>query len=185
MTTTTPIAPPELTATQGKTLAALQANPGATAAEIATAAGIGGSTAGKALAVLEQGDLARREQGGRNGGRRTADRWWVRTPEPEVTTPASVAPEAPISAPEPEASDPATAEAQASTPAPASRLARGALRGLVLAHLQAHPGQEFTAPAIAKALQRSSGAVANALAKLTDQGTARHVGTTPRTYRTA
>lgn len=51
---------------------ALRENPGSTAAQIALAAGIGGSTTRKALATLALQGQASREQ---SGGRRVADRW--------------------------------------------------------------------------------------------------------------
>ncbi len=55
--------------------AALAAHPGATAAELAEVAGIGRSTAAKALAAMEHHGTARRGAGGRDGGRRLPDRW--------------------------------------------------------------------------------------------------------------
>ena len=67
--TTTP-----MTATEAIT-AALAAHPEASAAELAEAAGIGGSTASKCLASLERNGVAVRRLGGHEGGRRVADRW--------------------------------------------------------------------------------------------------------------
>ncbi|WP_164716122.1 MarR family transcriptional regulator [Streptomyces sp. WAC 06738] len=70
------------------------------------------------------------------------------------------------------------------TPAPAAgRLAPGALREQVLRHLQTHPTEEFTATQISRVIERSSGAIANALATLTTKGLAERVTDTPRRYR--
>jgi Fic family protein len=65
------------------------------------------------------------------------------------------------------------------------RLAHGGLRQLVIEHLTAHPGEAFTATRIGRVLDRSSGAVANALVTLTKQGRAEQVTERPRTYRAA
>jgi len=56
------------------------ASPGElTVAQIAAAAGLGRSTVGKTLAVLERAGTAYRTPGGREGGRRLPDRWSVGT----------------------------------------------------------------------------------------------------------
>ncbi|MFD7706984.1 hypothetical protein [Streptomyces sp. NPDC059786] len=65
------------------------------------------------------------------------------------------------------------------------RLAPGALRELVVSHLQAHPGEAFTATRISRAIEKSSGAIANALDKLVKQGIAEQVSDRPRTCRLA
>ena len=141
-------------------LAALTSHHEATAAELAEAAGVGHSTASKALAALEAQGKAFRAPGRREGGRRLADRW-----------------------------TPARGRAQRSshrdTPGPATaegRLAKGALRAMVLEHLRRHRGQELTPSAVGKALGHSSGAVANALARLAADGKAVEVSTAPRRY---
>ncbi|WP_282798320.1 helix-turn-helix domain-containing protein [Streptomyces sp. CC224B] len=206
MQTETAAAPAELTNAQRKALAALADNPGAKVAEIALAAGIGASTAGKALTALEAHNLAHRERWGKVGGRQAADRWYPRPAATEPQEPASEGAEAaphtaapaaqaalaqtPAAEPDPAAAgadeDPALAEAPQADEAPASpRLARGGLRQMVYEHLEAHPDDEVTAPRLAKALGRSAGAVANALAKLTQQGQADLVGESPRRYRLA
>lgn len=208
MNTETAAAPADLTDAQRKALAALTDRPGAKAAEIALAAGIGGSTAGKALTALESRNLAYREHGEKVGGRRTADRWYHRPAEAEAEpqapasdeaeeAPQSAAPapqaapaeapaaEADTAAPEADA-PPAPAEAPTADKAPSgTRLARGGLRQMVYEHLEAHPDDAVTAPRLAKALGRSAGAVANALVKLTEQGQADLVGESPRRYRLA
>ncbi|WP_431947910.1 helix-turn-helix domain-containing protein [Actinacidiphila sp. bgisy167] len=63
------------------------------------------------------------------------------------------------------------------------RLAPGSLRQLVTDHLRAHPGQAFTATAISRRIDKSSGAIANALDRLVAQGIAEQVTAKPRTYR--
>jgi len=76
------------------------------------------------------------------------------------------------------------------SPAPTSaqltetgRLAPGGLRQMTFDHLQAHPDEPFTATRISRAINRSSGAIANALATLTRQGLTEQVTEQPRTYR--
>jgi hypothetical protein len=59
----------------------------------------------------------------------------------------------------------------------------GQLRDLVQAHLAAHPDAEFTPHAIGRVLARSSGAVANALDRLTALGHAQLTSDRPRRYR--
>ncbi|MCP2336958.1 hypothetical protein [Actinomadura rupiterrae] len=59
------------------------------------------------------------------------------------------------------------------------------LRPLVAAHLNAHPGIEFTPGEIARVLDRSSGAVANALTTMANQGEAVLTCEKPMRYRAA
>lgn len=61
----------------------------------------------------------------------------------------------------------------------------GALRELVEQHLRDHPDTAFTPHQISNALNRSSGAVGNALDTLTGLGTAELVTEKPRRYRLA
>ncbi|GHJ35459.1 hypothetical protein [Streptomyces sp. TS71-3] len=63
------------------------------------------------------------------------------------------------------------------------RLAPGGLRQMVVEHLRAHPEKAFTATGISRAIDKSSGAIANALVTLTKQGIAEQVDERPRTYR--
>ncbi|MEV1042944.1 helix-turn-helix domain-containing protein [Streptomyces sp. NPDC050204] len=198
MTTNTQT-PAGLKVSEQKALAALAEHSGATASEIAAHAGIGGSTTGKALTALESHNLAHRERGEKNSGRKTADRWYHRPVEAEpeeiaadeTEAPASAedapveAPEAPAEAVTPtEEAEPAP-KAPTKKAAPGTRLARGGLRQMVYEYLEAHPGDEVTAPRLAKTLGRSAGAVANALVKLKDQGQADLIGESPRRYRLA
>ncbi|QHA07870.1 hypothetical protein GQF42_35350 [Streptomyces broussonetiae] len=67
------------------------------------------------------------------------------------------------------------------SPGGGRRLARGALRQLVLDHLNAYPGESFTATRISRVIDRSSGAVANALVTLSMQGLIEQVADRPRT----
>ncbi|MFG3336892.1 helix-turn-helix domain-containing protein [Streptomyces tendae] len=187
-------APAELKPSEKKALAALAEHSGATAAEIARHAGIGGSTAGKALKTLESWNRAYREHGEKDGARRTPDRWFHR---PVEATPAHISDEAETEAPAPADSAPdATEAAEPQGPAPEAateadtapatkRLARGGLRQMVYEYLETHPAEEVTPSRLAKHLQRSAGAVANALAKLKDHGQADLVGESPRRYRLA
>ncbi|WP_078992787.1 helix-turn-helix domain-containing protein [Streptomyces sp. MMG1121] len=69
------------------------------------------------------------------------------------------------------------------SPDGAERLARGGLRRLVIDHLNAHPGEAFTATKISRMIGRSSGAIANALVALTNQGLAERITDRPRAYR--
>ncbi|MBV9660784.1 MAG: hypothetical protein JO337_06465, partial [Acidimicrobiales bacterium] len=71
--------------------AVLAAHPNATATELADAAGIGQSTATKALAALEADGRARRHPGGRgDNGRRQPDRWSSPQPPASATVAETV-----------------------------------------------------------------------------------------------
>jgi IclR helix-turn-helix domain len=119
------MAAPPTPATQAL-LEALADRPGATAPELAQAAGIGRSTAAKLLATLASQGRVLRQPGGRGGGRRAADRWTLPTPDP---TPAPSPPTAtPIRIAEPSATG-------------SGRLGAGQLRQLVLGCLAGRPGQ--------------------------------------------
>jgi hypothetical protein len=140
-------------------LGALSGRPGRTAAEIAEIAGIGRSTANKALAALETEGKAVRAPGGRDGARRQPDRWSL---PPKSKSPRS--------------------GAKAATGEP--RLGKGELTGLVLKHLRVHRDADLTPTAVANALGgRSAGAVGNALERLVGLGDAVKVADRPRTYR--
>ncbi|AJC59519.1 helix-turn-helix domain-containing protein [Streptomyces sp. 769] len=263
-----------------------------TVAELAHAAGIGHSTAGRAVTTLEKRGLAARTPGGHDGPRRMPDLWHpvpptptsetTNTPEhdpqhtdtqPESTptdsaervdddvegdeetsedrtssTAAAPAPDipnptitddtdlptdTPPDAPDTSAADNTdpSAEPEADTPhveasqgteqpdgnnsqedgpqsgndnapvsseaaeahrAPAQpaptkdgRLAPGALRQMVIDHLHAHPDEAFTATRISRVIEKSSGAIANALTKLVGLGIAEQATDQPRTFRLA
>jgi hypothetical protein len=63
------------------------------------------------------------------------------------------------------------------------RLGKGELRALVLKHLTAHPEEEFTASKVGKALNKSSGAVANVFDALVKTGEAEMTCEKPRRFR--
>jgi DNA-binding transcriptional MocR family regulator len=145
--------------------AALAARPGSTAAELADAAGVGQFTATKALASLEAEGQVTRVPGGRGAnGRRQPDRWHP---------------------PQPAASSPRAHPAATSTGEDGTRLGRGELVSLVVEFLAMRPAEAVGPVAVAKGLGRSSGAVANALSRLSESGTVLLVGDQPRRYRLA
>ncbi|MFE7276821.1 hypothetical protein [Streptomyces sp. NPDC057623] len=254
-------------------LVKLTGDDGATAAELALAAGLGRSTTGKALVTLEGRSLAVRTPGGHDGPCRTPDRWRAaptgesttkdaesgqepvnaeptdspsNAPEPstdhmdsenaptdETTQNTSAAPDddrtdadsVPVADAAPDAPAPdaeqseddasaddgphhaqdnaaagtedapapqAAPEQQPTAPVEASalpdgkkRLAPGALRQMVIDHLEKHPGEAFTATGISRVIEKSSGAIANALDKLVKQNIAEQVSDRPRTYQLA
>jgi len=71
----------------------------------------------------------------------------------------------------------------ASAPVTGTRLGNGELRRMVAAVLAADPARDYTPREIAAGLNRSAGAVGNALATLTAAGQADQTSTTPRKYR--
>ncbi|PKV98927.1 hypothetical protein [Nocardia fluminea] len=91
----------------------------------------------------------------------------------DPATPAPVAPAPPA--------EPAAADAEST----AERLPAGALRGQVEDYLRDNPGKELSPHQIGKALERSSGAVHNALVKLAKDGTARQTSTAPKKFTLA
>jgi DNA-binding IclR family transcriptional regulator len=134
-------------------LAALDSRRDATTAELAAATRLGRSTVGKALGRLERARRVGRSAGVREGRRRLPDRWTL-------------------------------AEGNW-TPRQASgrRLQPGELDGLVLEYLAKHGQDGPLGPTrVAKGLGRSSGAVANCLARLAAAGDARQVSERPRRY---
>jgi DNA-binding MarR family transcriptional regulator len=148
-------------------LDALADRPAATATELAQAAGIGRSTAAKLLATLaDQGRVL--QPGGHHDGRRAADRWTLPTPGPTQDAGAP-----PTAAPTPPTEPPSTE---------AGRLGAGQLRQLVLSCLAERPGQALSPTTIAKTLDRSAGAVANALRVLAGQGAVTQTQPKPRRY---
>jgi hypothetical protein len=166
--------------------AALHAHPDATTADLAAAAGIGRSTATGMLVGFADAGLATRTPGGGTGRARRPDRWST-TPAPApVRAPASPTPSraaatgaftaAGVGAPQD--------DAISATPVPpGGKLTGGQLRDLVAAHLRAHPDQDLGPTAIAKHLDRSAGAVANACLRLIALGQATQTSRSPRRYR--
>ncbi|WP_157110869.1 hypothetical protein [Nocardia anaemiae] len=99
-------------------------------------------------------------------------------PDTAVAAPTGDEPAAPA----PDAPAPDAAAAQ---PEPTERLAPGALRGQVEDFLRDHPGQDYTPHQVGKALDKSSGAVHNALVKLTTGGIARQTCAAPKKFALA
>jgi predicted transcriptional regulator len=152
--------------------------PGATAAELAGTAGIGRSTASKLLAALATQGRVLRRPGGQQGGRRAPDRWTLITTTDTTQDAGAASTALPAT--------PTTQAADADRPRPvAGRLGAGQLRGLVEACLAQQPGQALSPTAIAKTLDRSAGAVANALKVLAGQGRVVQAQAKPRRYVTA
>ncbi|MEU4820306.1 AAA family ATPase [Actinomadura sp. NPDC023710] len=85
----------------------------------------------------------------------------------------------------PNASTAAPTVRPGSVPVPSStgRLGQGELRRKVAAILTDRPGEMFTPGEIARSLDRSAGAVGNALSVLADRGQAELAATGPRRYR--
>ncbi|MBF6095736.1 hypothetical protein [Nocardia cyriacigeorgica] len=202
--TTTTTAPPELrTDTETALWNALTTNPGQTAAELAKAAGIGGSTARKTLARWAADHHVRRES---SPDPRSADTWSA-TPSPTDDVdaaqpePASelaeqsdtggtgtdeAADETDGAAQEPEQTEPKPDEAEPTVAEDGDgkpdKLPPGGLRGQVEDYLRDHPGESFTPHQIGKALERSSGAVHNALVKLAANGVAVQTNDAPKKF---
>ncbi len=111
----------------------------------------------------------------------------VPDPEPDITAEtAAAAPTGDDSTdPAPDTPAPADATTAANAESTAERLPAGALRGQVEDYLRDNPGKEFTPHQIGKALERSSGAVHNALVKLTKVETARQTSTAPKKFTLA
>lgn len=152
-------------------------HPHSSAAEIAGGLGIGRSTATRLLRELDRFGYVRRIPGGHNmHGRREPDRFVVPEPTiPDGATDAASADDdkqaAADPAPAPERLDTATTtEHSDGTTRPGGRLQRGQLATIVLEHLRANSGADYTAPALSKLLDRSSGAIANALARMEQAG---------------
>ena len=66
-----------------------------------------------------------------------------------------------------------------------TKLGKGGLETQVLDHMAAHPKSEFTPTDLARVLDRSGGAIANALAKFATQGKVTQTSERPRRYRLA
>ena len=149
-------------------LEVLKVEPEATIAQIAVSAGIGRSTAGKLLAQMESEGEARRTEGGRDGARRLPDRFALASAEPAAKT---AKPKAAV-----DAKPKATGE----------HLKPGQLDGLVLAFLKKNADSGPHGPtAVARALERSSGAVGNCLVRLTKAKQVRQDNEKPRRYSLA
>jgi MarR family len=151
-------------------LEVLKVEPQASVAQIAVSAGVGRSTAGKLLAQLESDGEVQRTEGSRDGKRRLPDLWSLAGQQPA-------------------ANDANTKSASATDGKPsgdADRLKPGQLEPLVLAYLEANADSGPHGPTIvAKALERSSGAVSNCLVRLTAAKKVKQVSDKPRRYSLA
>jgi DNA-binding MarR family transcriptional regulator len=156
------------TETEEKLWQALRNNPGSTATALSTAAGIGKSTAPKILNRWEKDGLVTRTAGIADGGSRPADRWSITTTDDDQATDDQPTDDQPTDV----------------DPEKSQRLAPGALRGMVEDYLRDNSG-EFSPNAIGKALNRSSGAVHNALEKLVESGYAVRTSDKPKKYALA
>ena len=153
-------------------IAALTERPGATAEQLAAATGLGRSTVTKTLACLSADHGVVRSPGGREQGRRLADRWSL--------------PPAALSADQPMPTDEEPSAALSTGKSTVEgRLGRGQLRSLVAERLAAEPTAELTPARLAGVLGRSAGAIGNALARMVDEGLAVQTGSSPRRYRHA
>jgi predicted ArsR family transcriptional regulator len=141
-------------------LAVLADHSGVSAAEVAASVGIGQSTAGKWLRQFEREGWVRRVPGERRGSGRSYDRWSLVPPKDKATR------------------GPSTGSGPV-------RLARGELAHLVLVELARHRDEPCSPGQVARALGRSSGAVANALERLVTSGEAVLTAHSPRRYHVA
>ncbi|MFD7655363.1 MarR family transcriptional regulator [Actinosynnema sp. NPDC059797] len=164
------------TETEEKLWRALSAHPGSTATALSTAAGIGKSTAPKILSRWEKDGLVTRTAGTVDGGTRPADHW-------SITTDEQPSDDQPSDDHQPAATDGARADGEAQPGG--GRLAPGALRGMVEDYLREHSGEDFSPNAVGKALNRSAGAVHNALEKLVEGGCAVRTSDKPKKYSLA
>ncbi|SER77187.1 Winged helix DNA-binding domain-containing protein [Lentzea xinjiangensis] len=178
------------TETEEKLWQALRDNPGGTASALSTAAGIGKSTAPKILNRWENDGLVTRTAGIADGGSRPADRWSITTkydqptdeqPTDEQPTDEQPTDEQPT---DDQQTDQPTDDQPERQSEKSQRLAPGALRGMVEDYLRDNSG-EFSPNAIGKALNRSSGAVHNALEKLAESGYIVRTSDKPKKYSLA
>jgi hypothetical protein len=172
----------EKPASEQAVLNALASEPDASAADVASAAGLGRSTASKVLARLSSSGEVRRTEGGRDGARRLPDRFALASAEPaaEEAKPKAAADT------EPKADATPKAAADAKPKAAGEHLKPGQLDGLVLAYLTENADSGPHGPTtVAKALDRSSGAVGNCLVRLTKAKEVRQDSDKPRRYSLA
>ena len=166
---------------------ALAASPGSTAAGLAVLAGLGQSTVAKVLAAMEVAGTSRREVAAPVGGRRPAACWYLVTPTPPARAGKSRAAGAKPAIRSTMTAPAASGDAGSEGVGSGVRLRPGQLGTLVLEYLLAHAEQEqgLSPTAVANSLGRSSGAVANAMAKFAATGDAVLISETPRRYRIA
>ncbi len=129
--------------------------------EVAAAVGVTRSTARKYLAGLVDAAKLNRIEGGRERGRKRPDRFSAAKRKRRDKAPKTKSP----------------------APATKDRLGPGELDGLVLTDMREHRADApHTASRIGKRIERSSGAVANCLGRLTDSDRAVIVNKKPREF---
>ena len=161
----------------------LKATRQATVAQVAVSAGVGRSTAGKMLAQLESDGEVRRTEGGRDGNRRLADLWSLAGKQPANADVEGKSAKA--SSAEGPAAGKGEPTASASEPE-GGKLKPGGLDPLVLGFLEENKDSGPHGPTqVAKALQRSSGAVGNCLERLRKDKKVKLVTEKPRGYSIA
>jgi DNA-binding IclR family transcriptional regulator len=163
-------------------------HPGTTGEHVAKLTGIARSTASKALADHTKSGAISRHLGGREGRKRLPDRYTakgVKLPAEKDATSTATATKSTTTAAK--KTGDAKRNADASKPAPptaekADRLKPGELDGLVLKALDEADGP-LSATQLAKLLDRSSGAIANCLTRLTAAKQAKQASDKPRKYK--
>ncbi|MFD4444845.1 hypothetical protein ACFWPK_34225 [Nocardia sp. NPDC058519] len=172
--------------------AVLGTHPGTTAAVLADAAGIGASTARRVLVGWETVGAARSHSD--TASPRAAKTWTTAEPAAPDDQAAHPDPVSYTAVAAPTGDDPA--DPAPVTPAPVDdvagaeresvvRLPAGALRGQVEDFLRDHPDDDYSPHQIGKALERSGGAVHNALLTLTKAGTVHQTSTAPKRFTLA
>ena len=155
------------TPAQQAILEVLKVEPQASATQIAVSASVGRSTAGKLLTQLESDGKVRRTEGGRDGKRRLPDLWSLAATRPTANgAKANRAQGGKFSGGD-------------------GRLKPGELEPLVLDFLRKNADGSHSPTAVAKGLERSSGAVGNCLDRLTEAKKVQQVGDKPRRYSLA
>ena len=178
---------------------AVEKTPGGTTEGIAQVVGIARSTAGKALGRLaDKGDV-NRHKGGRDGGKRLPDRWTLAgvdmppayaghvtsgsSTEPTNATKSGSGKAAKASNAKPVSGGSKEPAAGKANP---GQLKAGGLEPLVLDYLEKNTDSGPHGPTtVAKALQRSSGAVGNCLERLRKDKKVKLVTEKPRRYSIA
>ncbi|MUL41614.1 hypothetical protein FZ103_10570 [Streptomonospora sp. PA3] len=171
---------------------ALAARPeGTTAVTLVEATGASRASVSKALSALEKSGRARRRRpDATEATRPLPDTWFPSAPPPGPEPAEDTIPETETEVGAAPADAAPTAAEAAERPQRRTQSGRpvarpGQLRAMVAQHLIEHPHAEFTPGEISKVLNRSAGAIANALEKLAETGEARRTCAAPRRYQAA
>jgi hypothetical protein len=165
---------------------------GVTASGIVDESGLRAAIVGRVLAAMETAGAAVRKPATDDSGEPDPDgtELWVRG-EADLTTVDLTAAAVRVVCPTCQRPMPRRSSVAVGRTGPAApghnsdgqrTLAKNELRNLVRDFLTAHPGHEFTPTVIGRELGRSSGAVANALAKLVISGEALLIREVPATF---